>query len=55
MTLSMAQTPGSPYVTVTKTGTDGPFTVTRTVGGVTTPVRGVLTVTGGTARKRDWL
>lgn len=48
MALSMGQTAGSPYVTLTKTGINGDFTVTRTVAGVTTPVRGTLTVAGGT-------
>lgn len=53
MSVTMGQTPGSPYVTVTKTGTNGDYTVTRTVAGVVTPVRGVLTVAGGTGNLVD--
>jgi len=53
MSVTMGQTPGSPYVTVTKTGTDGDYSVTRTVAGVITPVRGTLTVTAGTGNLVD--
>lgn len=53
MALTMGQTAGSPYVTLTKTGTDGEYTVTRAVAGVSTPVRGTITVTGGTGTLVD--
>lgn len=53
MALSMGQTAGSPYVTLTKTGTNGIFDVTRTVAGVVTPVRGTLTVAAGTGALVD--
>lgn len=53
MALSMAQSAGSPYVTLTKTGVDGIYDVARTVAGVTTPVRGSLTVTAGTGTLVD--
>lgn len=53
MALAMSQTAGSPRVTLTKTGTNGDFSVTRTVAGVSTPVRGTLTVTAGTGTLVD--
>lgn len=48
MALSTGLSTSNPYVTVTRTATDGEYILTRTVAGVETPVRGTLVVTGGT-------